>query len=80
MPTGTGSLFYNYRHFFSILLLAVVDANYCFMQQMLEQLGSLVTPVFLRIKTQEGSWNRINWESQGAGHCQMMRIGKACLS
>jgi hypothetical protein len=30
MPTGSGSLFYNYKHFFSILLLVLVDANYCF--------------------------------------------------
>ena len=30
MPTGNGSLFYKYKHFFSILLLALVDANYCF--------------------------------------------------
>jgi hypothetical protein len=30
MSTGSGSLFYNYKHFFSILLLALVDANYCF--------------------------------------------------
>jgi hypothetical protein len=30
MPSGSEFLFYNYKHFFSILLLALVDANYCF--------------------------------------------------
>ena len=30
MSTGSGSLFYNYKHFYSILLLALVNANYCF--------------------------------------------------
>ena len=30
MLTVCGSLFYNYKYFFSILLLALVDANYCF--------------------------------------------------
>jgi len=29
MPNGSGSLFYIYKHL-SILLLALVDANYCF--------------------------------------------------
>ena len=30
MPSESESLFYNYKHFFSILLLASVDADYCF--------------------------------------------------
>jgi len=30
MPSSSGSLFFNYKHFFSILLLALVDVNYCF--------------------------------------------------
>jgi hypothetical protein len=30
MPSGGGSLFYNYKHFFSILPLALVGAKYCF--------------------------------------------------
>ena len=30
MPAGSGSLFYKYKHFFSNLLFALVDANCCF--------------------------------------------------
>lgn len=29
-PANTGSLFYNYKGHFSVVLLAVVDARYCF--------------------------------------------------
>lgn len=30
-PQGTGSVFFNYKHFFSMVLMAVVDADYCFL-------------------------------------------------
>jgi len=30
IPTGTGSQCYNYKHFFAIVLLAVVDSDYKF--------------------------------------------------
>jgi hypothetical protein len=30
MPSGSGVLFNNYKHFFSVLLLALADADYCF--------------------------------------------------
>lgn len=29
-PTGGGSIFYNYKNFYSIVLLAMCDADYCF--------------------------------------------------
>lgn len=29
-PKNSGTMFYNYKHYFSIVLLASVDANYCF--------------------------------------------------
>lgn len=29
-PSSTGSEFFNYKHFFSVILLALVDANYRF--------------------------------------------------
>ena len=30
IPSGRGSVFCNYKHFCSILLLALIDANCCF--------------------------------------------------
>lgn len=29
-PQHSGSLFMNYKHFFSVCLMAICDANYCF--------------------------------------------------
>jgi hypothetical protein len=39
MPSGSGSLFYNYKHFFSILLLALVDADYCYTTLVIVTIG-----------------------------------------
>ncbi|CAI6367312.1 unnamed protein product [Macrosiphum euphorbiae] len=29
-PKSSGSLYYNYKHFFSLILMAICDSNYCF--------------------------------------------------
>ena len=46
MPSGSGSLFYNYKHFFSILLLTLEDADYCFIALVIVATESLATPIF----------------------------------
>lgn len=39
-PNSSGSLFYNYKNFFSIVLLGIVDANYCFISVDIGSYGS----------------------------------------
>ena len=39
-PKLSDTQYYNYKSFYSIVLLAIFDANYCFNLVHLEQLGS----------------------------------------
>jgi hypothetical protein len=53
MPTGSVSLLYeyNYKHFLSVLLLALVDANYCFIAVGVGKVGKPRDSNVLRIPT-----------------------------
>ena len=41
MPAGSRNVYYNYKNFFSIVLMACVDANYMFMSAEVGSKGSL---------------------------------------
>ena len=56
MPSKSGTLFHNYKHF-SILLWALLDADYRFISVAVVAIGSPVTPMFLRIQTHKGNWS-----------------------
>ena len=40
VPSFTGTQYYNYKRFFSLVLMAVCDANYCFTMFDVRQFGS----------------------------------------
>jgi hypothetical protein len=43
----------NYKHFFSILLLALVDAHYCFIALVIVAIGKYSDSNILKIQTQK---------------------------
>ena len=57
MPSGRGSLFYNYKYLFSILLLALVDADYCFIVLVIAATGKSTDSNILKIQTQKRNWS-----------------------
>jgi hypothetical protein len=69
MPTGSGSLFYNYKHFFSIILLPLVDANYCFIAVDVGPVGKSSESNVFKNKNMGRKLESNQLESQGAGCC-----------
>lgn len=41
MPVENGALFYNYKQFFSVLLLDLVDVNYCIIAGDVGEVGKI---------------------------------------
>jgi hypothetical protein len=56
MPSGSGSLFRNYKHF-AILLLALAQADYCFITLVTVAIGKSSDSIILKIQTQKGNWS-----------------------
>jgi hypothetical protein len=57
MPSGSGSLFYNYKHFFSVLLLGLADADCCFIALVIVVTAKSSDSSILKIQTQKGNWS-----------------------
>ena len=51
IPNGCASLFHLYKHFFPILRLVLVDANYCFIAVDVGAVGKNSDFIVLRIQT-----------------------------
>ncbi|KAJ8937070.1 hypothetical protein NQ314_012042 [Rhamnusium bicolor] len=48
-PEKSGSLYYNYKNYFSISLMAVADSNYRFVMLTLDRLEMMLSLLFSRI-------------------------------
>jgi hypothetical protein len=57
MPSGSGSLFYNSKHYFTILLLALVGAGNCFIALVIVAIAKSSDFNILKIRTQKGNWS-----------------------
>ena len=47
-PAKAGSLYFNYKHFHSVILLGLVDSNYCFLYVDVGRNGRYVSSVMLQ--------------------------------
>lgn len=57
-PSNTGTSFFNYKKTFSIVLMAVVDANYKFTMIDVGQMGSVADGGVWDHSTIGNGWNR----------------------
>jgi len=57
MPSGSRALFYNYKHFFSVLLLGLADADCCFITLVIVATAKSGDSSILKIQTQKANWS-----------------------
>lgn len=78
MPSGSGSLHYNYKHFFSILLLALAEANYHFISVDVGAVGKSSNSNVFKNSNIGRKLELHQQGTQGSSSCLMMRIWNAC--
>jgi hypothetical protein len=58
---NSGSLFFSYKNFLSTVLMALVDAGYCFISIDVRDAGVYGAPLFFGAASQRGLWPPYSW-------------------
>jgi len=77
-PNESGSQFFNYKNFFSTVLMAVAHADYCSISVKVGAYGSSGDSNVFKSRNLENYWRAINWIFQTPGFCPVMQKDYPC--